>query len=262
MALVQVPDRRLAADGGQRPDAANAKDDLLLDTRLAVSAVQARRKLTIPRRVLFEIRVEQVQADAPQTHAPDRDEHRAVAERNGCDRGLPVGRQRRLHGGLNAVEPFVHLDLPALCRHALMEIALRVHEAHSDERHSQIARFLAVIAGQHAKPARIDRQRLMQRELRREIGDRASVQLGETGGRPCVLGVVRRVEAGHGGVVERQPLVVVGRLFEPFGCDGPQHLHRVVSRVPPERIVESPKDAARQTSASSTTDRTPDRRGD
>ena len=43
----------------QRADTADAEDDLLLDARLAIAAVEARRQLAIPGRVLFEIGVEQ-----------------------------------------------------------------------------------------------------------------------------------------------------------------------------------------------------------
>ncbi len=52
-----------------------------------------------------------------------------------------------------------------------MEVALRIHEADADERHAEIAGFLAVIAGQHAEAAGVDRQRLVQRELRGEVRD-------------------------------------------------------------------------------------------
>ena len=53
-----------------------------------------------------------------------------------------------------------------------MEVALRIHEPDADERHAEVAGFLAVVAGEDAEAARIDRQRLMEGELRREIGQR------------------------------------------------------------------------------------------
>jgi hypothetical protein len=72
--------------------------------RLAIAAVQPGRQLAIPRRVLFEIGVEQEQAHAPEADAPDRREHGAVAERHGRDAGLAVGRQRRLDRRLGPVQ--------------------------------------------------------------------------------------------------------------------------------------------------------------
>ena len=89
--FVEVEDRRLDAERLQRADAADAEDDFLLHAGFAVAAVQARRQLAVPRRVLLEIGVEQVQLHAADPHAPDRDEHRAIAERHGGDARLAVG---------------------------------------------------------------------------------------------------------------------------------------------------------------------------
>ena len=79
VAFVEMPDRRLDAQALQHPHAADAEDDLLLDARLAIAAVEARRELAIPRRVLFEIGVEQEERDAADAHAPHGGEH-------ACDR--------------------------------------------------------------------------------------------------------------------------------------------------------------------------------
>ena len=75
----------------EHADAADAEDDFLLHARFAIAAVQTRRELAIPRRVLLEVGVEQVQLHAPDAHAPDRDEHRPVAERHRVIAGLPSG---------------------------------------------------------------------------------------------------------------------------------------------------------------------------
>ena len=90
--------------------------------------------------------------------------------------GLAVGRDRRFDRRVGPVDALVALFLPAVVGHALVEVALRIHEADADERHAEVAGFLAVIAGQHAEAAGVDRQRLVQRELRREIGDAAAVE--------------------------------------------------------------------------------------
>ena len=90
---------------------------------------------------------------------------------------LAVGRQRRLDGGVRPVEPLVALLLPAFGGNVLVEVALRVHEPDADERHAEVAGLLAVIAGQHAETARVNRQRLVQRELGREVRDRLPRQM-------------------------------------------------------------------------------------
>ena len=90
VAFVQVEDAGFDAERLQRADAADAEDDLLLDARLAIAAVEPRRQLAIPRRVLLEVGVEQVQRHAAEAHAPDRDQHRAIAERHRGDARLAV----------------------------------------------------------------------------------------------------------------------------------------------------------------------------
>ena len=99
-------------------------------------------------------------------------EHAAVAERHGDDARLAVGRDRRLDRRAVPGQALVRFLLPAFGRDALVEVALRIHEADADERHAEVARFLAVIAGEHAEAAGVDRQRLVQRELRGEVRDR------------------------------------------------------------------------------------------
>ena len=167
VALVEMPHRRRDAQRPQGADAADAEDDLLLDARLPVPAVEARRQFTVPRGVLGEVRVEQVQADAAEPDAPHRRQHRPVTERHRRDARPPLRRQRRGDRRLGPRQPLVVLLLPAVVRHALVEVALRIHEADADERHAEVTRLLAVVAGEHAEAAGVDRQRLVQGELRR-----------------------------------------------------------------------------------------------
>ena len=104
-------------------------------------------------------------------------EIRAIAERHGGDARLAFGRERRFDRGVGPVEPLVDFLLPSIRGDALMKVSLRVHEADADERHAEVARFLAVIAGQDAEAARIDRQRLVQRELRGKVRHRSAAQV-------------------------------------------------------------------------------------
>ena len=140
---------------------------------------------------------------AADAHAPDGHEHRSIAERHRGDARLAVRRHRRLDRRVGPVQPLVALFLPAVGRDVLVEVALRVHEADADERHAEVAGFLAVIAGQHAEAARVDRQRLMQRELGGEVRDRLAGELRERARPPGVARRARRVERGDGAVVER-----------------------------------------------------------
>src|SRR4029078_13183936 len=137
----------------QRADAADAEDDLLLNARLAIAAIEPRRQLAVPGRVLFQLGVEQVKLDAAHPHAPPRDEHRSIAERNGRDARLAVRRQRRFDRRVGPVEALVAFFLQALGGDVLVEVALWIHDPDADERHAEVARLLAVIAGQHAEAA-------------------------------------------------------------------------------------------------------------
>ena len=137
-------------------------------------------------------------ADAADRHFPDVGQHGAVAERHRDDAWRSVRLQRLLDGDVGPVEPLVHLELPAFGRNRLMEISLGVHEPDADQRHAEVARFLAVIAGEHAEAARINRQRLVNRELGREIRDRRVLQIGKAPRHPRVLRGVSRVEPFDG----------------------------------------------------------------
>jgi hypothetical protein len=46
-----------------------------------------------------------------------------------------------------------------------VKISLRVHEADPDEGDAEVARLLAMVAGEDAQAARVNGQRLVQREL-------------------------------------------------------------------------------------------------
>ncbi len=244
VAFVQVVDGRVRAERAQRAHAADAEHDLLLDAGLAVAAVEARRQLAVPRRVLLEVGVEQVQLHAAHAHAPDRHEHRAIAERDGRHARPAVRRHRRLDRGVGPVQPLVALLLPALRRHALVEVALGIHEADADERHAEVARFLAVVAGEHAQAARVDRQRLVERELGGEICDAVPVRAVVPAAPPGVAGLARRFEIRDRPVVEGQELRRPGRRLQPVPRDHAQHADRVVLGAAPERVVELPEDLA------------------
>ena len=235
--LVQMPGGRLDAQRLERAHAADAEDDLLLDPRLAIAAVEPRRELAVPWRVLFEIGVEEKELHASEPHEPHRHEHRAVAERYGDHAGTAVGGDRLLDRRVLPVQSLVHFLLPPFRRHHLVEVALRVHEADADERNAEVARFLAVIAREHAEAACVDRERLMERELRREVRDR-SMALGMAVLPPRVARAARGVERRERLVVQREERRIGRCAGEKIRGDRPQHQHGVVGGLPPQRIVE------------------------
>src|SRR5262245_41750598 len=143
-----MPDGGLRTHRLEGANGADAQDDFLLHASFPVSSVEPRGELAIPRRVFLEVRVEQVQLHASEPDAPDRHEHAPVAQWNGDDARFAVWG----HGAVNRRalprELLVNFLLPAFRRHALVEVPLRIHESHADERDAKIAGFLAVIAGE------------------------------------------------------------------------------------------------------------------
>ena len=245
MAFVQVVDERLEAQRLEHAHPADAEDDFLLHARFAIAAVQTSGELPIPRSVFVEVGVEEVQLDAAEAHAPYGHEYRAGAERHRGHARRALRRQRRRDRRIGPVQLFVRLLLPPVRRDILMNVALGIHEADGDERHAQVAGLLAVIAREHAETPGVNRQRLVQRELRREVRDRPPVQLGALALAPRVVRRPRRVETRDRVVVVRQPFPVGHGALERLGRHELEHPHRVVRRLPPERIVEVAEDAAR-----------------
>ena len=174
--------------------------------------------------------------------------------------GWPSGVVRALDRRVGPVELLVDFLLPAFRRDALAEVALRIHEADADERHAEVAGFLAVIAGEHAEAAGVDRQRLVQRELRGEVRDRPPVHVVEAAAatrcrarraRASSAPRSRRRRARE--TRDRRP-----RVLEHVRRHAPQHHHRVVRGLPPQRVVEPAEHLAAGVPAS-TTDRAPAR---
>ena len=81
MALVEVPDRRLEAEGPDRPDAADAEDQLLVEPHLAAADVQDVGDRAVRLVVLGQVGVEQQDRHPPDLGEPDRDGQ--VAARQG-----------------------------------------------------------------------------------------------------------------------------------------------------------------------------------
>ncbi len=84
--------------------------------------------------------------------------------------------------------------LPAVFGDALGKIAFGIEQADSHERQSQVAGFFGMVARQHTQAAGVNRQRLVQAELHRKIGDQLVAQLRMGLGKPGMLGLHILVE--------------------------------------------------------------------
>ena len=173
VALVEVHDARLDPQRVQRPHAADAEQRVLAEPYAGVADVQARRDPAVGEVVLRAIGVEQQQRHAADVHAPDLRHHRALADRDLDAQRVAVvaGDQRRGHALGVGLDPV--LVLPARGVDPLAEVAVPVHEADRHQRQAHVGRLLEDVARQHAQPARVDRQRLVDRVLGAEEGGRS-----------------------------------------------------------------------------------------
>ena len=245
MPLVQVPHRRLDAHGTQCAHAAKTEDNLLLEPHILVAAVEPRRELPVPRRVFFEVGVQQEQPDLADPDLPHLRLDRPVAERDLDDARAAAGRDRRPDRGVVPVDALVCLFLPAFRGDLLVEVTLRVHEPDADERQPEVAGFLAEVACEHAQTPGVDRERLVDRELRREVGNDLRGRLAVRQGPPGFAGGPRSPQVPDRVVVEGEEPPVLRDRLQPLRGDLAQHAHGVVCARSPERVVELAEEAPR-----------------
>ena len=193
MALVGVEHLRVQAEGPQRPYAADAEHDLLAEPVLLVAAVQPvgdRDRLgRVARGRSCRAGTARMRPTSTR-HTPDL--HLDVGE---IDGDLHTGRLRAERRGIDAG---VRLLLPAVGVEVLVEVPLGVQQPDADERHAEVGRRLQMVAGEHAEPAGVLRERLGDAELGREVGDEVERRARRSGlrrSRPTVSrtsGPIRR----------------------------------------------------------------------
>ena len=156
VALVQMEDVRLDPERRQRPDAADAEQQLLANPVLAIAAVE---------RVREPVDLEQIQRHGADVLPPDGCLDRLVGELDRHRHGLAHEADRV------RVDALVVLGLPALGVDLLPEVAAAVEQTDSDERDAELGCGLQVVAGEDPEAARVDRQPLVQPELHAEVRD-------------------------------------------------------------------------------------------
>lgn len=131
MPLIEMEDGRVEPELAQNPDPTNAQDQLLPQPVLAVASVEDVRDVARPRRVALDLRVEQVERDAPDPRAPD-------AEPDGNEVAAVVreldhrSHRHELEGQPVRVVPREALDLPVVLVQPLPEVAAPIEEADAD----------------------------------------------------------------------------------------------------------------------------------
>ena len=253
MALVGVPDRGLDSHRAEDSDAAHAEDPLLAQAQVGAAGVELVHETAVVGMIDLDVGVEEIDRHPSDHHLPGPDVHRPARGLHRGEIAFLLAPGHRHERGEAGIELLVAVLLPSVEPKPLIEVALHVEEADADHRHAQVARGLAVVAGEHAEATRIDRHGVVQTELRAEVCDRTSVQLRVRVGEPGVpaRGLMRHPR--HHVVVPTQEVAVARAGGHARRIDPAEQLQRVVPGLMPERFVHRAEESRVPLGSSSTT---------
>ena len=204
VALVQVPDGRRDVELAQRPDAADAEDELLVEPHLAAADVQDVGDRAVRVVVVGDVGVEQQDRHPADLGDPDGGVQVAAGERHADGERLAQPVERPQDRQPRELVVRVRVLLVAVRVDRLAEVALAVHEPHADERQGHVRRGLHVVAGEDAEATGVDPDALVEAVLGAEVRDRAIQLVAMAAGEPVVRAV------GHVRVELAQDLLVIG----------------------------------------------------
>ena len=190
MPFVQVDHGGLDPERLEHPGAADAEQRVLGEPHGPVRLVEPRARPAEDGVVLRQLGVEQQQRHAADVDPPDLERELRVEDRNRELKRLAVGAGDARHRQALRIDAEPVLLLAAGGVDPLPEVAAPVEEADPDHRQRLVARLLEDVAREHAEPARVERQRLVEAELRAHEDDGA---------------VDARARAGGAGQVGRRP---------------------------------------------------------
>ena len=160
----------------ERAHAADAEQELLREPHLAAPGVEDVGDRAVGEVVLRHVGVEQEERHAADLRHPDlAPRPRGPAAARDAARSRPVVPAAGRTGRRCEVVLRVDVLLAAVGVDRLAEVAVAVEQADGDERQPEVAGALQVVAGEHAEAAGVERQRLVDAELHREVRDRTAV---------------------------------------------------------------------------------------
>ncbi len=249
VALVGVEDLRLRG-AGQRavgphgPHAADAQQHLLAQPVVLAAAVEPVGDPALGRGVLLDVAVEQQQRHPADLHAPDVGVQGApLGQRHRDDHRVALGVAQQLQRQAVRVQRGVVLELPAVGRQALGEVAGPVQQAQADQRDAEVGGRLEVVTGEDAQAAGVVGQHLGDAELGGEVGDRRRGGVAE--GLVPVRGVEVVLQVVGDVGEPAQELAVLGERGQPLRRDLPEHPDRVVAAADPQVGVDGLEQVAR-----------------
>ena len=180
--------------------------------------------------VLIEVRVEEIQRDAPDAQPPGPDPDAASSAADRSEPGDAIHAMQPLQRRQVGVERVVRIFLPAVRSQRLVEVAVRVHQPDADEGDAEFRGRLEMVPREHAESPGVNGDGFVQREFRAEVRHREVAERG-----------VARAEPGRGGVtpgaqrrvVSPEEAGIFGQVVKALGSGGPQQRHGVVPRAAP-----------------------------
>src|SRR5215831_2704603 len=176
MPFVQVQYARRNTERFQSAESSDAKQQFLPDADAAVAAVEPRHEIAIFGGVPRDIGIEKQQITTPDFQSPDPGAYRTAPGFDLHGYRLAVRsdsdfHRQRVHIGFEVV-----LLLPAIPVKPLAEIALTIIQSNTDQRDVEIRSALYVVTREDTEASRINRDRLMEAELRRKVCNRTRPQ--------------------------------------------------------------------------------------
>ena len=180
--FVHVVDVLRDAEAVEEEHTTDTEEVLLLHAVLPVAAIELVRDGAVPFAILWDVSVEEVEADTADVDLPDVAVYSVTSIGYLEDeRRLPVFFEDLLDGKLSEVLSFVVRLLLAFGAEALGEVAVAIEEADGGEADVAVAGLLEVVTSEDAKTAGIDLEDIRQTVLHAEVGD---------GGAYCVCRLV------------------------------------------------------------------------
>jgi len=137
---------------------ADAKDEFLADAHLPAADIKLARDRTVGGIILGRIGVQQQHRHAAHLRQPDARVHITVGEIDANREVAAIVTEQRLDGQARKIIRRVEVLLPAVGLNLLFEVAVFIERADADEGNPEVARGLAMIAGEHAEAAGINAQ--------------------------------------------------------------------------------------------------------
>jgi len=187
VALVHVIDRWLFAKFVEKFYAADTEENLLVDTHILVTAIDAAADVAVMGFIGRNIGVEQIECSAANLEAPCLCKNFTLCYINRNDQVIALSIGHFFNRKAFRVLKRVVFGLPSILVEVLAEVALFVKQGNANKINAKVAGRFQVVSGKNTESARINSHTFMNAEFSTEIGNRVFHQFGSVFGCPSLL---------------------------------------------------------------------------